>query len=223
MALAIYLINKCATPPNPSPPQNRQIKDRMGILLGPGIRVTIVRHAAVFWLTYHTLVTVLPLCAPERMEQLCPNAGNRNQALFEWSTSTALALAMIYLGAAVRIAAYGGLGRFFTFHLAPPDRLVTSGIYRWIQHPSYSGLLLIIVGNFFLFIRWDGTLACWIPREMLVRLDGWGVATITAAVGFGMFLFALRVWDEESMLRRKFGREWEEWHARTNRIIPGIL
>ena len=224
MALAIYLINICATPPNPSPPQkDRQIKDHIGILLGAGSRIAIMRYASIFCFMYHTLITLLPVYAPKRMAQVCPNAENRNPAIFEWSTTTTLALAMIYIGATVRIMAYGGLGRLFTFHLAPPDRLITSGIYRYIQHPSYSGLICIIVATFMLFVRWDGFFACWIPRSTLAILNGWGVPTITTAVSFGVFLLALRVRDEEEMLKRKFGKEWEEWHARTKRIIPGIL
>ncbi|KAJ6088529.1 Phospholipid methyltransferase [Penicillium sp. IBT 16267x] len=224
MVLAIYLINICATPPNPSPPQkDPQIRDHLGILLGPGIRITMMRYAAVFCFMSHALITILPVYAPERMAQVCPNAENRNPAIFVWSTTTTLALAMIYFGAAIRIMAYGGLGRLFTFHLAPPDRLITSGVYRWIQHPSYSGLLLIIVATFMLFFRWDGVFACWIPGSTLATLAGWGISTITTAVSFGVFLLALRMRDEEEMLKHKFGKEWEEWHATTRRIIPGIL
>ncbi|KAJ5663241.1 Phospholipid methyltransferase [Penicillium longicatenatum] len=224
MVLAIYLINICATPPNPSPPQKgRQNKDRIGILLGPETRLTIIRFAAVFCFLYHTLITVLPVYASKHLVQICPNAENRNPAIFEWSTTTTLALAMIYVGAAIRIMAFGGLGHLFTFHLAPPDRLITSGVYHWIQHPSYSGLLLIMVATYTLFVRWDGVFACWIPRSTLAILDGWGVSTITIAVSFGVSLFALRVRDEEEMLKRKFGKEWEEWHTRTKRMIPGIL
>lgn len=224
MVLAIYLIDICATPPNPSLPQkDRQTKDHIGVLLGAGTRITTMRYAAIFCFMYHTLITVLPAYAPEYMAQVCPNAENRHPAIFEWSTTTTLALAMTYLGAAIRIMAYGGLGRLFTFHLAPPDRLVTSGVYRWIQHPSYTGLLLIVVANFMLFIRWDGLFACWISGSTLAILNGWGVPTIITSVSFAAFLLALRIRDEEEMLKRKFGKEWEGWHARTKRIIPGIL
>ncbi|KAJ5653838.1 hypothetical protein N7490_000841 [Penicillium lividum] len=223
MVLAIYLIKKCTTSPNPSTPQrDQQIKDRIGSLLGPGSRITIMRSILVSWLTYHTLVTVLPSYTPEFMMQVCPNGENLNPALFEWSLTTKLALAMMYLGSAVRLMAYSGLGQFFSFHLTPPERLVTSGIYRWVQHPSYSGILFLIAGSFFLFVRWDAAFACWIPKEILMRLDGWGVPAATAAMGLEIFMFALRMRDEEEMLRRKFGRQWEEWHAKTKRAA-GIV
>ncbi|KAJ5889617.1 Phospholipid methyltransferase [Penicillium tannophilum] len=224
MMLAAYLFNVCATPPNPSTPQkDQQIKDQIGSLLGAGGRITAMRFASIFCIMYHSLVTVLPVYAPQHMAQVCPNTGNLNPAIFEWSPTTTLALAMIYVGATVRIMAYGGLGRLFTFHLAPPDRLITSGIYRWIQHPSYTGLTLINVATFMLFVRWDGLFACWIPGSTLAILDGWGIPIISTAVSFRVFLLALRVRDEEDMLRRKFGKEWEEWLAKTKRVVPGIL
>lgn len=32
-----------------------------------------------------------------------------------------------------------------------------------------------------------------------------------------------RIKDEEVMMRREFGEEWERWHARTKRLVPGVL
>jgi len=36
----------------------------------------------------------------------------------------------------------------------------------------------------------------------------------------GMGILAGRVIDEEEMLKKTFGKEWEEWSARTKRFIP---
>jgi len=32
-----------------------------------------------------------------------------------------------------------------------------------------------------------------------------------------------RTLEEEDMLRKAFGKEWEEWHAKTARFVPGIF
>ena len=32
-----------------------------------------------------------------------------------------------------------------------------------------------------------------------------------------------RVKDEEAMLKREIGTEWEEYHRRTARFIPGVF
>ena len=48
------------------------------------------------------------------------------------------------------------LGKNFTFGLVKPHGLLTNGIYAYIQHPRYSGLSLICVASFCLFLRLEG-------------------------------------------------------------------
>ncbi|KAJ5611951.1 Phospholipid methyltransferase [Penicillium herquei] len=224
MVLAAYLFDICATPPNPSPPkQDRPITDRIAILIGSRSHPAWVGHIATGFILYHALVTALPVIAPERTSQVCPNAENRNIFLFQWSVSSAVGLSLIYFGSVIRIMAYGGLGRSFTFHLAPPDRLITTGIYKWIQHPSYSGLLFVLAGAHIIFGRWDAGPACWLPEILLSELHGFGIYATTSIVIIGTSIITTRIRDEESMLKDKFGKEWEEWHARTRRVIPGIF
>jgi protein-S-isoprenylcysteine O-methyltransferase Ste14 len=33
----------------------------------------------------------------------------------------------------------------------------------------------------------------------------------------------LRIRDEEEMLKEAFGKEWEEYHSKTARFIPGLF
>jgi protein-S-isoprenylcysteine O-methyltransferase Ste14 len=48
--------------------------------------------------------------------------------------------------------------------------------------------------------------------------------TLLVIIGvFGLFGVGTRVKDEEAMLKREFGREWEEYHRKTKRFIPGIF
>lgn len=220
--VAGYLIFACATPPNPSPPRKeRTMKDRVSFFVGSF--ATIVRSIIIVHTTYHALLAILPSYAPARMLQLCPHAQNCNADLFTWSQTTVISLLLIYLGAAVRLSAYGGLGRSFTFHLAAPDQLVTTGVYHWIQHPSYSGLVLIECGFGGIFFRWDAVGACWLSSESLIRLSGWGPTVIPGAFIIAAIILTTRVRDEEEMLKKQFGRQWEEWHARTARYIPYLI
>ncbi|KAJ5722216.1 Phospholipid methyltransferase [Penicillium malachiteum] len=224
MVLAGYLFDICATPPNPSPPkQDRPITDRIAILIGSRSHPAWVGHIATAFILYHALVTALPVIAPESTSQVCPNAENRNMPLFQWSVSSAVGLSLIYFGSVIWIMAYGGLGRSFTFHLAPPDRLITTGIYKWIQHPSYSGLLFVLTGAHIIFGRWDAGPACWLPESLLNKLYGVGIYATTSIFVMGTSIRATRIRDEERMLKDKFGKEWDEWHARTSRIIPCVF
>ena len=78
--------------------------------------------------------------------------------------------------------------------------LVTTGIYSKIRHPSYLGMLLLLLG--------------------------WGLAFRSIV---GLILTALilvpvleRIRSEEALLLREFGPEYEAYRKQTSRLVPGI-
>jgi len=222
MAVAGYLAALCTTPPNPSPSQKgRHTTDRITWFAGTG--ATIMRRLTLTMTLYHTLLTIIPTYAPSRLHQVCPQPSNRNMDLFTWSPIAAASLFVILLGAYVRLSAYGGLGRNFTFHLAPPNQLVTSGVYRWMQHPSYTGQFLIYLGCMGLFLRWDAAPACWIKEDVLASWVGFGHPVEAVIVVWALTMVGVRARDEEEMLRQQFGEKWETWHRETSRFVPGLF
>ncbi|MBV8739040.1 MAG: isoprenylcysteine carboxylmethyltransferase family protein [Alphaproteobacteria bacterium] len=113
-------------------------------------------------------------------------------------------LAMVLRGAggALRIWPVFVLGNWFSGLVAiqPGHRLVTTGVYRVIRHPSYLGLLISSLG--------------------------WGLAFRS---GIGVLLAALlfppllaRISAEEKLLRSQFGAVYDSYRARTSRLIPGL-
>ncbi|KGO68232.1 Phospholipid methyltransferase [Penicillium italicum] len=222
MMTAGYFAMLCATPPNPTPEKkHRHSTDRISFISGKFS--TIARRVCITPVIYHGFLAGVAHYAPARMSQMCPLARSTNPELFAWNQLSFIALLLIYVGAYVRLRAYGGLGKCFTFHLAPPPHLVTTGIYSWIQHPSYTGLAMICLGGAILFLRWDATPACWIPGAVLSQLEGLGVGISVAVMGGVFWTLAVRVRDEEDMLRQRFGGKWEDWHRSTWRFIPGLL
>ncbi|KAI1087902.1 hypothetical protein F5B19DRAFT_499551 [Rostrohypoxylon terebratum] len=152
-------------------------------------------------------------------------ANGLNPELVTWSAATSIPLVLILCaGVPLRLGAYSSLGKNFTFDLAEPDGLKTDGIYYYVQHPSYTGILIVLACNISLLGRMDGALSCWIPPEWYGPLQtiGWAfiLPTWLSLSTFGLWM---RVKEEESMLRAKFGEQWETWHARTARFIPGIF
>lgn len=147
-----------------------------------------------------------------------------NPDLITWSRATSIPLALILCaGVPLRLASYVSLGRNFTFALAEPDHLETTGIYHYLQHPGYTGIAILAVCNVLLLGRPDGVLSCWIPpswHSVVSRLM-WGL--IPAALSAIVFGIWTRVEEEERMLRATFGQEWEQWHQRTARFIPWVL
>jgi protein-S-isoprenylcysteine O-methyltransferase Ste14 len=88
-----------------------------------------------------------------------------------------------------------------TLEVREKHRLVTQGIYRHVRHPMYLALLLYAAGQ-----------ALVLPNY--VAGPSYGVAIA--------LLVALRLGPEERMMRDEFGKEYEEYMARTTRIVPGV-
>jgi protein-S-isoprenylcysteine O-methyltransferase Ste14 len=110
----------------------------------------------------------------------------------------------------VLFAAFGALRLWPVFVLGnrfsglvaiqPGHRLVTSGIYSVIRHPSYLGLLVSSLGWALAFRSGVGVLlAALLIPPLLVRIEA-----------------------EERLLRSEFGGEYEAYRARTSRLIPGV-
>ncbi|KAK4221587.1 hypothetical protein QBC38DRAFT_491785 [Podospora fimiseda] len=158
-----------------------------------------------------------------------PNSFLRNAAIngininrITWSKSTVIPLAFILcVGVPLRLISYSALGKNFTFALAKPDRLTTTGIYKWVQHPSYTGVVVLVLANAVLLGALDGAWACWLPpRVYRVLKRSW-----CGPVGIAVMFWCVwtRVKEEERMMKEEFGGVWEEWHGRTARFIPGIF
>jgi protein-S-isoprenylcysteine O-methyltransferase Ste14 len=103
-------------------------------------------------------------------------------------------------GGILRLAPVFVLGRRFRSRVAmqPGHTLVTTGIYGRIRNPSYLGLL--------------------------VNLLGWVLAFRS---GIGVFLVALtvvpllaRITSEEKQLQKQFGADYDDYRARTWRLVP---
>ena len=111
-------------------------------------------------------------------------------------------VALYGLGGALRIWPVFVLGRRFSGLVAiqPGHQLVTDGIYRVIRHPSYLGLLINALGWALAFRSLAGVV---LTALMLVPLIA-------------------RIRSEESLLRVRFGREYEAYRARTSRLIPWV-
>jgi protein-S-isoprenylcysteine O-methyltransferase Ste14 len=111
----------------------------------------------------------------------------------------------------------------FTFELARPRRLVTSGVYRYMQHPSYLPDFLVTLANFALFANLDGWPACFLPSDIVALWLPWKTYGLLALAALYLSVIRIRVLEEEAMLRDTFGKEWEDWHKTTARFIPYVF
>lgn len=112
-------------------------------------------------------------------------------------------LVMIVAGMAIRAYAIWTLRRFFTVDVTVFDdhRLIRSGPYRYVRHPSYTGALLSFYG-------------------LAVGFENLWAALVVAVPTTIAFFIRIRV--EEAVLRAAFPQEYPEYERSTSRLIPFI-
>ena len=222
MAVSTIATFAALSPPNPSIGPTPKTGDSCQILAKKSVRIFILAPLAL--LTLHTCVLAYFYPTIPSMIYGYGRWNRLNVGLVTWSMATSIPLSCVLcLGVPLRLVSYSLLGKNFTFALAEPDRLVTGGIYRHLQHPSYVGSTVLVICNMMLLCRIDGVLSCWIPPQWYrtAQLTWW----ILVPFGGVLLIFGTRrrVMQEESMMQAKFGVKWEQWHTKTARFIPYIF
>jgi protein-S-isoprenylcysteine O-methyltransferase Ste14 len=128
----------------------------------------------------------------------------RNQPVWmmgSWHLVTGEIIA--WLGLAIRLWSIIVLGRSFrlTVEVDSDQAVVDRGPYRWVRHPSYSGLLLIAVG-------FGIALGNWLSLAILVVVP--------------LIVIIRRIGVEEEQLIAVMGQPYVEYRARTKRLVPGV-
>jgi len=98
---------------------------------------------------------------------------------------------------------FGWTGHGTPAPVAPPQRLVAVGFYRYVRNPMYLGFAVGWIGLWVVFGRADPS-----------------VIAAVAAVAFGIHLFVL--FYEEPTLRGKFGADYEVYCWNVHRWWPHL-
>ena len=125
------------------------------------------------------------------------------------------------LASMLRLASFKSLGHHFTYQLAilPSHKLVTTGPYAYVRHPSYVALPLIVSGCASSFTSRGMVLREWIGES---RTDGVVLSVLIGMLYVG-WQFVKRAEVEDQVLKEEFGKEWEGWtRAVKYRFIPGL-
>ena len=95
------------------------------------------------------------------------------------------------------------LGKYFrtTVELERDHKVVRTGPYRYIRHPSYSGMILFCIGYGLVAQNW---------------------LSLIAAVLFPTVSLLYRIKIEEAALLQGIGAEYEEYQKGTKKLIPMI-
>ena len=110
---------------------------------------------------------------------------------------------IVWLGLFIRVWAVVTLGQSFrtTVEVDPGQAVVSRGPYRQIRHPSYTGLMLIVIGVGIASGNWLALAVCiLLPGAAMLR----------------------RIRVEEAELTRVLGEPYLAYREHTKRLIPGL-
>jgi len=112
-------------------------------------------------------------------------------------------LALAWVGIGLRVWAIGALGRAFrrVVTVGPDQEVVTSGPYRYVRHPSYTGLLFAFAG---------------------LGLAQANVASILGAIALPLVGYVRRIHVEEQALVHGLGDRYTDYAAGRARLIPHV-
>jgi protein-S-isoprenylcysteine O-methyltransferase Ste14 len=112
-------------------------------------------------------------------------------------------LALMVAGIGLRAWSIVTLGRFFQYQIKvqPGHHVVTSGPYRFVRHPSYTGIAMVLAGI------------------ALASGDVWSLLAVAVLGGAGL---AVRIRAEERQLKQALGADYERFAASRKRLVPGV-
>ena len=95
------------------------------------------------------------------------------------------------------------LGRFFTVDVRvhADQEVIDTGPYRWVRHPSYTALIVFLVG-----------VGC--------ALDNW--ASLLALLVVPIIGLRLRIRSEEAALVSQLGERYRRYAEHRKRLLPGV-
>ena len=123
--------------------------------------------------------------------------------VYPWNTFFVIGMALIAIGLMVRIHSILTLKQFFTYSVAKVEnqRIIETGLYKFIRHPGYLGQLMIFFGISISVSNWLSVLLMMVP----------------VTVGY---LYRIQV--EERFMLKEMGEDYLDYRSRTKKIIPMI-
>ncbi|KAL0567331.1 hypothetical protein V5O48_014665 [Marasmius crinis-equi] len=229
LLVSAYQFGRCFTPPQGFPPtpkiswqwsKSTAAQKREWFILS-WIRWAVRIQKTVLWTTsLLDCLSIISTIYPE-LGELQHQLPHPLQLTPRPTSTTLLAiqttlLIISILGGTLRLASFGALGAQFTFNISPSatSKLVTTGPYSIVRHPSYLGVFMLNSGLilYHLFLRW-----AW--GWMGIVVMGFWASLLSISISTTMW----RSQDEDEMLKRKFGKEWEAWRKVVRwRVIPGV-
>lgn len=114
-----------------------------------------------------------------------------------------IGLALMCAGIVIRQWAVALLGEYFTVEVRvhPGQAVIDRGPYRWVRHPSYTGMIITFLGTGLALGNWASLL----------------VLAVVPTIGL-----VVRIRAEERALLESLGEPYRHFAASRARLIPGV-
>jgi len=95
------------------------------------------------------------------------------------------------------------LGKYFstTIELEDSQKIIQKGPYKWIRHPSYSGIILFCIGYGLAVQNW---------------------LSLLIAISLPTIALLYRIKIEEETLTKGLGDDYKVYQKKTKKLIPGV-
>jgi protein-S-isoprenylcysteine O-methyltransferase len=120
-----------------------------------------------------------------------------------WLALQMAGLSLMAIGIVVRSTAIFQLGRFHTPNVAirADHRLLDTGLYAYVRHPSYLGALIAFFG-------------------LSLAINNW--LSVVAIMAVTPLIYLYRMHEEDAALLAAFGDSYRAYCQRTKRLIPWV-
>lgn len=120
------------------------------------------------------------------------------------SSQRAIWVGLVFFTFGIGLVFWSGLalGRLYSpdVTIQKDHRLITNGLYRYVRHPRYLGGIMLGVGLSLLFRSWIGLTITFLYIVVLLS----------------------RIKEEEALMSKEFGEEWETYCSKSWRLLPYI-
>jgi protein-S-isoprenylcysteine O-methyltransferase Ste14 len=118
-----------------------------------------------------------------------------------WNLFFALGMVLMAIGLMIRVHSILTLKQFFTYTVAKVEnqKIVETGLYRFVRHPGYLGQLIIFLG-------------------ISLAMSNWLSVLLMMSAVIPGYLYRIKI--EEKFLIEQLGEEYISYQKRTKRLLP---
>ncbi|CAA7265235.1 unnamed protein product [Cyclocybe aegerita] len=214
-----YFHHRAYISPNPSPPTEECVNEKETAAF-----FNMINKRMAFFRLSISLICVL--------EALVVAAFNFPSLPFSHIPTTIFLIGVFLAlqGDLLRLWCFRELGKHFTFVLTiqKDHKLMTSGPYAYLRHPSYLGIIFGFVGEVLCHLtRGSWFMECAGKGMTLSNLVLLALKCLLCVRILSMaatcVMALIRAEEEDRVLKQIFGKEWDEWANRVRyRSIPWI-